>query len=198
MANIVWDNTNNRTCESGVDHVTIYIGTDGYGNYNTASPWNGVISITESDSLDDNEKYKLTIEADNCPEDFEYCCGNTTLDGKIWLGQQRRRTFAMSYRTLIGNGEGQGYKLHLIYGCNVASMTKKMHSDIGDNTETTVFSWDINTTPVNASGFKPTSHLVIDATKLNDVEFHNLGSFEDIMYDAGILLSPDRVLQLLK
>lgn len=39
------------------------------------------------------------------------------------IGQQNRKMFGLSYRTLIGNdvvGQNYGYKLHLVYGAQAS------------------------------------------------------------------------------
>ena len=90
----------------------------------------------------------------------------------------------MSYRTVLGNdtkGEDYGYKLHLVYGAK-ASPSEKGYSTINDSPEAIEFSWECTTTPVNVEGFKPTSHLEIDSTK---VKPDKLKKIEDILYGTN-------------
>ena len=107
------------------------------------------------------------------------------------IGQQSRKTFGFCYRTLLGNdvdGDSHGYKLHLVYGC-LASPSEKGYQTKNDNPEAITFSWDITTTPVNVTGFKPTACLIIDSTK---VAAEKLAALEAILYgsDSGSSTAP--------
>ena len=53
----------------------------------------------------------------------------------IKIGQQDRKTFALVYRTKIGDdlaGQDKGYKLHFIYGCK-ASPSEKGYKTVNDS-----------------------------------------------------------------
>ena len=61
-------------------------------------------------------------------------------------------------------------------------------------------SWEITTTPVSVTGFKPTAHLIVNSTK---VDAAKLKAFEDIIYGGEAatiarLPLPDEVATLLK
>jgi hypothetical protein len=74
--------------------------------------------------------------------------------------------FGMSYRTRLGNdvsGDSYGYKLHLVYGCN-ASPSEKAYNTINDSPEAITFSWEVTTTPVPVTNYKPTSLIVVDSS----------------------------------
>ena len=97
------------------------------------------------------------------------------------IGQQKRKTFGLSYRTAFGNdvdGTDHGYKLHLVYGC-LAAPSEKAYATINDSPEAITFSWEVTTTPVSVTGFKPTSQITIDSTK---VKPEKLTALEDILY----------------
>ena len=105
------------------------------------------------------------------------------------LGQQKRKTFGLCYKTTVGNdvdGNDYGYKLHLIYGC-LAAPSEKAYATINDSPEAITFSWEVSTTPVNvkdANGksFKPTSQITIDSTKIAPEKKAKLTELEDILY----------------
>lgn len=193
MAALVWDKTGERRIETGVDHCALYVYDPSAKKYKSGVAWNGITAISEkpegaeaTDLYADNiqyltlisaEKLKATIEAYTYPEEFEECDGSATLSKGIKIGQQDRKTFALVYRTKIGDdlaGQDKGYKLHFIYGCK-ASPSEKGYKTVNDSPEAISFSWDISTTAINVAGFKPTalltiSSLDVDATKLNSLE----------------------------
>jgi hypothetical protein len=200
MTALTWDQVGERIYETGVDHGVLYI-PDGSGDYINGYAWNGIYGLTESPTgaeanpqYADNIKYLnlvsveqfgATIEAFTYPEEFGQCDGTASPEPGVQLGQQGRKTFGLCYRSRIGNdldGTDHGYKLHLIYGAT-ASPSEKAYTTINDSPEAITFSWDITTIPVEVVGYKPTSSLTIDSTKVGATE---LGELEDILYgDVG-------------
>ena len=196
MSKLTWDNTGERLFETGVKNGVLYpIQTD--GKYTKGVAWNGLISVTESPSgaeatalyADDikyvnllsNEEFGATIEAYTYPDEFAECDGSSQLAEGVLIGQQKRTVFGLCYRTTIGNdvdGNDHGYKLHLVYGC-LAAPSEKAYSTINDNPDAIAFSWEVTTTPVNATGFKPTSQITIDSTK---VAKEKMTKIEDLLY----------------
>lgn len=196
MSKIVWDQTGERLYETGIDHGVLYP-ISSAGAYTPGVAWNGLTGVTESpsgaeatDLYADNIKYLsmrsaetfgATIEAYTYPDEFAECDGSASLADGVTVGQQARKMFGMSYRTVLGNDvdlESHGYKLHLIYGAT-ASPSEKGYTTINDSPEAITFSWEIATTPVNVTGFKPTSSITIDSTKADATCLKNL---EDILY----------------
>ena len=215
MPKIVWDNTGERLYETGVRNGVLYpIQTD--GTYSKGVAWNGLISVTESPSgaeatplyaddikylnLISAEEYGSTIEAYTYPDEFAECDGSASIATGVNIGQQPRKTFGMCYRTVVGNdveNDNYGYKLHLVYGA-LAAPSEKAFSTINDSPEAITFSWEVSTTPVNVTGFKPTASLTIDSTK---VDAAKLASLEAILYgsvseDARLPL-PDEIATLM-
>ena len=181
MAKLVWDNTGDRLYETGVKQGVLYIPTEGV--YSKGVAWNGLTAVTESPSgaettalyaddikylsLTSPEEFGCTIEAYTYPPEFEACDGSAELAKGVTIGQQKRSTFGLCYKTTIGNdvdGNDHGYKLHLIYGC-VASPSEKAYATINDSPEAITFSWEVTTTPVNVTGARPTASITIDSTK---------------------------------
>ena len=205
MARLTWDQTGERLYETGVDRGVLYINST--GTYDKGVAWNGLTGVTESpsgaeatDLYADNIKYLsmrsaetfgATIEAYTYPDEFAECDGSASLATGVTIGQQSRKTFGLCYRTQIGNDvdlNDHGYKLHLIYGCS-ASPSEKAYATINDSPEAITFSWELTTTPVNVTGFKPTACIIIDSTKADP---ECLTALEDILYgtDAGGSTSP--------
>ena len=197
MSKLVWDETGKRYYETGVKNGVLYIPTAGV--YSKGVAWNGLTAVTESPSgaestplyaddikylnLISAEEFGATIEAYTYPDEFAACDGSAELVTGVTIGQQNRKTFGLCYKTTLGNdvdGNGYGYKLHIIYGC-MATPSEKAYASINDSPEAITFSWEVTTTPVSVNGFKPTASLVIDSTK---AEAAKLTALEDILYGA--------------
>ena len=199
MSKIVWDQTGERLYETGVKQGVLYVQDSG-GTYPKGVAWNGLTTVTESPSgaeatplyaddikylnLMSAEELSGTIEAYTYPDAFAECDGSASIATGVYIGQQARKTFGLCYRTTLGNdvdNNAHGYKLHLVYGC-LASPSEKAYSTINDSPEAITFSWEFSTTPVNVTGFKPTSSIVIDSTKVNP---EKLTALEKILYGDG-------------
>lgn len=214
MAMLVWDKTGERYYETGVDKVALYVQEN--GAYPKGVAWNGVTAITESPSgaeptplYADNIKYlnlisaeelALSIEAYQSPEEFDVCDGTASPVAGLNIGQQDRKTFGLAYRTLIGNdtdGNNHGYALHLVYGC-LAAPSEKAHNTVNDSPEATTLSWEVSTTPVAVTGFKPTSSLEINSTK---VDKDKLAALEAKLFgsesEEATLPLPDEIITML-
>lgn len=215
MAALVWDQTGEKIYETGVDHGVLYI-PNALGVYANGYAWNGLTSVSESPSgaeptaqyadnikylnLVSAEEFGATVEAFTYPDEFGQCDGSTAPVEGVLLGQQGRRSFGLAYRTLVGNdleGTDFGYKLHLIYGAT-ARPSEKAYNTVNDTPEAITFSWELSTTPVSVTGFKPTASITIDSTKTDAAD---LAALEKILYGAAAteprLPLPDEVLTLL-
>lgn len=199
MTKLMWDQQGERFFETGVDHGVLYI-PDNTGKYTNGYAWNGLTTVTESPSgaesnkqYADNivylnlisiEEFGGTIEAFTYPDEFGQCDGSAELAPGISVGQQSRKSFGLSYRTLLGNdiqGNDYGYKLHLVYGAT-ASPSEKAYATVNDSPEPIGFSWDFSTSPVEVPGLKPTATLVIESRK---VDADKLNDLLDILYGTA-------------
>ena len=215
MAKIVWDQTGSRVYETGTKNGVLYPQVE--GAYPKGVAWNGLTAVTQSPSgaeptplyaddikyleLMSNEEFGCTVEAFTYPDEFAACDGSAELAPGVTLGQQTRQAFGMAYKTVVGNdvkGADFGYKLHLIYGCK-ASPSEKSYATINDSPEAITFSWEVTTTPVNVTGFKPTSYICIDSTK---VDATKLKALEDALFgtesEEAHLPLPDEVATMMK
>ena len=196
MAKLTWDETGKRLYETGVRMGVLYP-QNASGLYPKGVAWHGLTAVTESPSgaeatalyADDikylsllsTEEFGATVEAYTYPDEFAECDGSAELAPGVVIGQQKRKAFGMSYRTVVGNdvdGNDYGYKLHLIYGA-MAAPSEKGYATINDSPEAITFSWEISTTPVSVNGFKPTASITIDSTKVNA---EKLADLEKILY----------------
>lgn len=204
MSKIKWDETGKRFYETGVRNGVLYV-MDDTGAYPAGVPWNGLTSVTESPSgaeptplyaddakyltLMSAEEFGASIEAYTYPDEFAACDGSASIGTGVTIGQQSRKTFGLCYRTTVGNdieGEAFGYKLHIIYGA-LASPSEKAYQTINDSPEAITFSWEVSTTPVAVTGFKPTASLVIDSTKVAEAK---MTALEEILYGKDATTEP--------
>lgn len=191
-APLTWDQTGERFYETGVDHGVLFVYDATTKQYGEGIAWNGLTNVSEKPSgaeatplyadnikylnLISNEEFGATIEAYTYPDEFAECDGSASLADGVLIGQQKRKTFAFSYQTKIGNdvdGSDKGYKIHIVYGC-LAAPTEKGYATINDSPEAITFSWEITTTPVEVEGFKPTACVTIDSTKADATKLETL------------------------
>lgn len=221
MAKLVWDKTGEKSYETGVDHGVLYLQSD--GAYPKGVVWNGLTSVSESPSgadesafYADNIKYGslrgaedfgATIECYTYPDEWSECDGSLEATPGVILGQQKRKTFGLSYRTLLGDDvedaidADNGYKLHLIYNAT-ASPSERQYQTINDSPEPMSFSYEITTTPITVSAIdnaRPTAIITINSKK---VDATKLKALEDALYGTeekeAYLPLPDEVISTLK
>ena len=216
MARLVWDATGEHVYETGVRNGVLYV-QNSSGVYQTGVAWNGLTTVTESPSgaeanaiyaddikylnLYSVEEFGCTIEAYTYPDAFAECDGSASPVAGMNIGQQTRKMFGFCYRTVVGNdvaAEDYGYKIHIIYGCK-ASPSEKSYQTINDSPEAITFSWEISTTPVNVTGYRPTSCIVVDSTKFQatTADQNKLKLLEDYLYGSATktssLPNPDTI-----
>jgi len=204
MAELEWDKDGERLYETGVDHGVLYPRDDA-GGYADGVAWNGLTAVNETPSgaeatpqyadnikylnLTSNEEFGATIEAFTYPDEFAECDGSAEPTPGVKFGQQPRRGFGFSYRTLLGNdvlGNRYGYKIHLVYGA-MAAPSEKARATVNESPEATPFSWEVTTTPTNVGtvagvNYAPTAHVEIDSTKVSPA---GLAALEDAIYGTA-------------
>lgn len=215
MSKLTWDQIGERLYETGVRQGVLYPMTK-EGAYGAGEAWNGLTAINEAPSgaeptalyandakyvtMMSAEEFGGTIEAYTYPAGFAACNGEASLAEGVYMGQQTRTAFGLSYRTAIGNdvlGADFGYKLHLVYGC-MASPSEKGNATINESPEAGTMSWEFKTTPVTVAGYKPTAHIYFDSTK---VDAEKLAALEALLYGTeeaeAKLPTPDEVIALM-
>lgn len=200
MARISWDGIGQRFFETGVDRGVLFVEGE------KAVPWNGLISVDEGSdggepkpyyidgvkylNLASVEEFTAKLSAFYSPPEFDQCDGMLELATGLSVGQQKRKPFGLSYRTMIGNdieGSDHGYKIHLIYNA-LASPSDRAHKTINDSGEAGELSWDLTTTPTLFKTDVFSAHLVLDST---EVDPGVIAEVEDILY--GTSTSPARM-----
>ena len=215
MARLIWDKTGERLYEAGVSNGVLYLQkTD--GSYDIGVAWNGLTAVNENPTgaeansmYADNKKYAVirsaeelggTIEAYTYPDEFSQCDGSAEIIPGAYIKQQKRTPFGLVYKTLIGNDTEEldhGYKIHLIYGAT-ASPSEKAYETINDSPDGIIFSWEYETIPTEVPGYKPTSSIELDSTKINR---DKLKAIEDILFGTENtdprLPSPAEIIEIL-
>lgn len=211
MARITWNDAGDRFFEAGVDRVVLY------PKFIVAGvAWNGVIGIDETPSGGEVEPYyfdgvkyidfvaaedfSATIDAFSAPAEFSSCDGTKQLSPGLYVTQQPRQSFGLSYRTLIGNdleGTEHGYKINLVYNATAAPAGRS-HKTLTNVVDPATRQWSISTVPPKATTYKPTAHLIIDTRELTPTVLQNL---EDELYGSATktpnLPEPSEILQIL-
>lgn len=198
MPRLEWDKVAEKLYETGTKMGVVYP-QNAAGAYPKGFAWNGLTAVTESPSgadvtklwADDinylslraAEEFGGTIEAYTYPPEFGECDGSAYVDTAkaISISQQPRKPFGFCYRTILGNDtqlDAYGYKLHLIYGAT-ASPSEKSYETVNDSPDAITFSWEFDTVPVAVTGYKPTSEIVIDCSKLTEGK---IKAIEDVLY----------------
>ena len=203
MVALAWHETGDKQYELGVDKGVFYPLNAATSAYDNAYAWNGLISVTESPSgaevtknyadndvymsLMSAEEFAATVEAYNYPDEFALVDGTAEPVPGLYVGQQPRKPFGLSYRTKVGNdskGMDAGYKIHLIYNA-MAAPSEKAYSTVNDSPEATTFSWELSTTPINAGDvLKSTAQLTINSLKVSAAK---LKALENILYGTTTL-----------
>lgn len=202
MSKLVWDAAGEKLFETGTKEGVLYV-VNSSGAYPRGVAWNGLTGVDESPSgaeatklyaddtvyatLISTEEFGGTVKAYMYPEEFEECDGSAELTDGMLIGQQNRKGFGLAYKTVLGNdtdGNDHGYKIHLVYGAK-AKPTSKSFATINDSPNAIEFSWELSTTPVAVTGYKPTATVVIDSTKATAA---NLKALEDILYGVDAAL----------
>lgn len=216
MPALVWDKPQERTFHLGVDHGVFYPFDSSTQEYGEGVVWNGLVNVTEKPTGgEDNKQYadnipyanirsaaefEASIEAFTYPDEMAVCDGSAQPEVGVYVGEQLRKPFGFSYRTLIGNNNdnlSHGYELHMIWAATPAP-SEKSRDTINDSPEAATFSWDVKAEKQAVTGLQPTAHIWVDSTK---VAAAKLASLEALLYGGeakeASLPTPDEVLTLL-
>ena len=209
MARLSWSAIGERFYEVGLDRGVLYVNDD------PGVAWPGLIALVESPSGGDPrpyyqdgvkylnlataEEFEATISSYANPPEFEVCDGNVSIQNGLIVTQQRRQSFGLSYRTLVGNDiarDAHAYKIHLVYNALAAPATRGNRS-LSDSADPATLSWSISTLPPTITGYRRSAHLVIDS-RSTDTEV--LAEVEDLLYGTEAsppsLPTPDELIAI--
>lgn len=198
-----WDDIGEKVYETGCDRGVLYPVASN-GTYPEGHAWNGLTGIDESPSGADSnkefannevyanlrgaEEYGGSISAFTYPDAWKECDGHVEVIPGVTVGQQNRKGWGLTYRTLKGNdteGLEYGYIIHLVYGATT-SPASRSHQTNSDSPELETLNWDFDTVPVavNYAGaqLKKTSTLDIDSTTVDPTK---LADLEAVLYGTA-------------
>jgi hypothetical protein len=194
MARISWADTGQRFYETGVDRCVLYLkDRDGI-------PWYGITAITENTTGGDTksyyqdgvktlevsspEEFEATLSALTYPDEFTGCDGTFQARPGLYVTQQARKPFGLSYRTLVGAMDSTtvNYKIHIVYNA-LASPADREYSSISDSTNPITLQWNLSTTPVATAGYAPSAHIVIDT---RSAAAQVVETIENILYGTDV------------
>lgn len=229
MTRIIWDAPSTRTYETGIDRCVIY------PSGKPGSPWLGVRKIQEqysgvetTDKYIEGRKYgtsirsgefKAKISSFTRPYEFYPCDGIMEIAKGLFVTDQPREMFGMTYRTLVGNdivGDSYGYKIHMLYNVVATSVSATYTTD-ADTTSVTILEWDLNTVPYRQREFsyfrsggdqtkidwqkmvyRPVSHMIVDTRAVGP---HHISLLEKVLYGTDStepeLPTPSELLELI-
>jgi hypothetical protein len=209
MATLQWDKVGERIFRTGIDRGVLYIG-------DKAVVWNGLTSVEEQSDREvksyylDGWKYLQTqtpgdylakLKAFTYPDEFEKAAGVNSLDSGLSYYEQPPVSFDLTYRTRLGNdvdGTDYGYKIHIIYNV-MATTDPYAYETLSNSPKPIEFTWTLSGTPPPLEGYRPTSHISIDSTKVDPAV---LQTVEDALYGSAInnpyLPSIDEITDLLE
>lgn len=192
MAVIEWDKLGERSYEVGIDRGVLYLpGVPGI-------PWNGLVSVTEQSKREmkefhiDGVKYleqhtpgdfAAELKAFTYPDEFEKVTGSVHDGRNIVYHDQMPSRFGLTYRTKIGDDleADRGYKIHIMWNLR-AEPIGNTYTSIGDNIAPLVFGWKLSGIPERPSGYRPTSHVTVDSTRVSAA---SLQVIEDKLYGTA-------------
>lgn len=186
--------------QSGFGRGVLYL-ADGSG-----VPWDGLINAVEkaddviqSDLYLDGirfafaqstEDFALTLDTWSYPVEFE------VYDGHVddIQTKQPRRPFGLTYKV----DRGDDYELHLVWNA-MAAPSEKPQSSRTNETEPSIFQWELVTRPKSVAGIKPTAHFVVDSEFAPE---EALQALEDLLYGTDLtdptLPEPQEVIDLFR
>ena len=190
---VEWSKPENRRFTIGADRGMLY--RNGVG-----VPWSGLVSVNRNGNDSEVGKryldgilfnvsvppsdFSASLEAFTYPDEFDACIGNANYNGVegLTVHGQESEPFDLCYRTLQGDGNGYGedYVLHFVYGC-MAVDSGHDHASINDSPEAETFSFEIHGVPQTVPNARPSSYFSIDSRKVNRVLLEGL---EQVLYGA--------------
>ncbi len=193
MTALLWDQVGDRTYQTGVDRGVLYLPGE------NAVAWNGLTSIEEKVNRDVNSYYldgvkylehqlpgdfSASLKAFTYPDEFDLVNGVAAEGNGLFIHDQKPISFGLSYRTLIGDdisGTDRGYKIHLLYNI-LAVPDNSSYETLDAQAAPITFGWSLSGTPVATPGYRPTSHISLDSTKMDS---DLLAIFETKLYGSA-------------
>lgn len=204
-----WDSVGKRSYEIGIDRGMLYPALS------QGVSWSGLVSVEENVEgtsrnarYFDGQKYNrgrgrtnfaATIEALTYPEEFEVFDGSEEIGSGLFMSNQPKTTFGLSYRTLLGDdirGDELGYRIHLVYNA-LAAPAPRNYRTVSASSNLDPMSWNLTTQPIFFADRPVSAHVIIDSTLAHP---DLISKIEDILYGSDALdpelPSVDRLVEL--
>lgn len=192
MTKLAWDQAGEHRYETGIDRGVLYPLDD------AATPWNGLVSVTEDSQREvkayyqDGIKYleqqvvgayAAKLRAFTYPDILDILQGIWIWTSGVRVHEQRAQRFHLSYRTLIGNdleGTDHGYKLHVVYNV-LATPSDTALETVSETPAPAAFEWDLSGIPIATSdpAFRASCHVSIDSRYASP---SSLAALEALLY----------------
>lgn len=207
MTRLSWGDPGSKFYETGLDRGVLYV--DGKAGV----VWNGLTSVEEEPSIGDpreyyldgvqylnlqgKEEFEATLSAFFSPREFDGCDGTLALAPGLYVTQQRRNAFGLTYRTKVGNDlDDFSYRIHLVYDA-LASPATRTRNTINADVDLSPLSWKLTTKARDIPGAKPGAHIYIDSS---DTDPALMADIEDILYGTDEkeprLITPEELVEM--
>ena len=177
MTALVWDQTVDRSYQSGVSRGVLYLPTGG------GVVWNGLTRVVQNEdsSVDsvywDGMKIHDLVNTQDYTADVSAFTYPEELDGDevFGLSNQPVKTFGFSYRTEV---DDSAYKIHIIFNAKFL-MEDVEYETMGNTTEPIEFGWSVHAPRVEVEGFAPIADITIDSRHVDSLLLEEL---EGLLY----------------
>lgn len=213
---LVWDEVGKHLYETGADRGVLYP-IAGDGTYPQGHAWNGLSDVKDSPDgaeskklyanngeylvLRTKENTKGTIEAYTYPTAWNECDGRVEAAPGLYIGQQSRKAFGFSWRSILGNDtefDDHAYTIHIRYNCTAAPSEVDYQSQ-DDDPDINPMSWEYEAAALKIDGYKDSARLDI---RSDEVSAEVLKKIEDALYGtedtAAHLPLPGEIIEMMK
>lgn len=186
MSKLEWNRPEDQTFQAGLDRGVIYV-EDG-----PVVPWNGLSSVQDGGESEikeyylDGIKYLSTVSprdwkgqltAYTYPDEFGELIGIAEMGDGLYVDAQAHGRFNLSYRTMIAAPNLDSkvhYKIHLVYKV-MASLGEFSYGTLSsESIDPTAFQFDLSAVPIKIPGQRPSSHIILDTRKMDELSLQNL------------------------
>lgn len=187
MARLIWGDEKKRLYESGVDRGVLYVPNK------PAVVWDGLVSVAESleggdakphyidgrnyQNTFDQTSYEATITAFSAPKEFDECDGRVEIFPGYYALQQRRKTFALAYRSMLG-GVDNAYRIHILYSL-LASPGKRGYKSVDGQGAVETMTWPVTGIFTIAPNLIISSKFTLDS---REVPAAKMATIENALY----------------
>lgn len=142
-------------------------------------------------------EFSASMKAVTYPDEFLSVEGVENVRRGVFVTDQHPKTFALSYRTKIGDeidGVDSGYKIHIVYNIT-AIPSDKTYATLSDDPSLVEFEWTLTAVPEDVPGMRPTAHIILDSRELDPLLMEEVETklYGNSVADAALLPIADMV-----